>query len=265
MQASEKKPESIVALYRGGRLPVWHRLSDAERRAYELTHVDLMLSVAREHGLHRLEGFRLLTPQHDWERFWIIEFPSLGGIEKWITAEMAPPYGSYGYYEYDLARPSALTSTDLRLPESPMPDPPSQDDPSKIPVLEVDRGSIVVLLFQRCLPEADEAEATIFGDDSHKRRLQAIVKDNRLIRLESFELISSRADWHRVWVVEFPKLAGAEAWLEATVSSTRRRQVTMNTVLARKWAPRYFASWVPDRIKNGQFYQEQIQKNREEK
>ena len=53
-----------------------------------------MLSVARDHRMKRMEGFRLIAPQERWERFWVIEFPTLEGAEAWIEAEMAPPYGS---------------------------------------------------------------------------------------------------------------------------------------------------------------------------
>ena len=54
--------------------------------------------------MRRLEGFRLMGRQYHWERFWVIEFPTLDGAEAWIEAEIAPPYGLYGYYDYELAR-----------------------------------------------------------------------------------------------------------------------------------------------------------------
>ena len=90
--------DPVVVLFKGGRLPSWHQLSDGERTEFEETHVKLMLSVAREHDMTRLEGFRLIGPQGDWQRFWLIEFPALEGAEAWIQAEMAPPYGLYGHY-----------------------------------------------------------------------------------------------------------------------------------------------------------------------
>ena len=100
----EVSKDSVIILYKGGRLPTWHGLTPEARDAYQQEHVDLMLSVAREHGLMRLEGFKLMAPQQSWERFWVIEFPTLTGAEAWIDAEMAPPYGRYGYYEYYTAR-----------------------------------------------------------------------------------------------------------------------------------------------------------------
>ena len=97
--------DSVVVLFKGGRLPAWHDLSPETRDAYEQEHIDLMLSVAREHGLRRIEGFRLITAQGPWVRYWVIEFPTMAGAEAWIEAEIRPPYGPFGYYEYELARP----------------------------------------------------------------------------------------------------------------------------------------------------------------
>ena len=96
--------DSVVVLYKGGRLPSWDGLTVEEQDEYSREHVDLMLSVAREHGLMGLEGFKLVGPVGDWMRFWAIEFPTFEGAEAWIAAEMEPPYGRYGYYEYHLAR-----------------------------------------------------------------------------------------------------------------------------------------------------------------
>ena len=79
----EVSRDSVIILYKGGRLPTWHDLAPEAQHAYQQEHVDLMLSVAREHGLMRLEGFKLMTPQDSWERFWVIEFPTLAGTEAW--------------------------------------------------------------------------------------------------------------------------------------------------------------------------------------
>src|SRR5439155_10327808 len=102
--SSERGRDTIFVLFKGGRLPSWHLLSEAERTAAEQNHIDLMLSVEERHDMRRLEGFRLMGRQHDWERFWVIEFPTLDGAEAWIEAEIKPPYGLYGYYDYQLAR-----------------------------------------------------------------------------------------------------------------------------------------------------------------
>ena len=96
--------DSVIVLCKGGRLPTWHDLSQAERDAYRQEHVDLMLDVAREHGLMNLEGFRLVTAQGPWQHYWVMEFPTLDGAEAWIEAEMRPPSGAHGFYEYELAR-----------------------------------------------------------------------------------------------------------------------------------------------------------------
>ena len=85
--------DSIVVLYRGGRLPSWHQLSPDEQVAFQDEHVDLMLTVGARHGLQSIEGFRLLAPRGEWERWWTIRFPDLAGAEAWMRAEVAPPYG----------------------------------------------------------------------------------------------------------------------------------------------------------------------------
>ena len=98
--AFEIDRDSVVVLYKGGRLPSWRQLSIIEQNAASQEHVDLMLKVARDHGLQRLEGFKLVGPRRDYQWFWLIEFQTIEGAEAWIEAEMAPPYGLYGYYEY---------------------------------------------------------------------------------------------------------------------------------------------------------------------
>ncbi len=171
--------DSVVVLFKGGRLPAWHRLASEERRAHEQEHVDLMLAVARKHGMTRLEGFRLIGPQQPWERFWIIEFPSMEGAEAWIAAEMAPPYGSYGYYEYHLARAwgkdyfsrwvtrPAASSVQKR-----------GADPHRVPALEVDTSSVVVLLFGRGQPGFDATLPQERGDAKHTALLQSVAREH---------------------------------------------------------------------------------------
>ena len=238
--------DSIVVLYKGGRLPAWDGLSPEEQRSYEQIHVDLMLSVAREHRLIRLEGFRLMTPQQTWVRFWVIEFLTLEGAETWIEAEMAPPYGSYGYYEYYVARPwmPDYFSTWVTHPAAAIA-PADRADPRNVPALDVDCDSVVVLLFGRWLPGAEDIAAEERGDAEHIELMQAVAREHGLMRLEAFKLIGPQAAWHRVWVIEFPTLEGAEAWVEAEVQLPHGRYATKTVHLARKWAPDYFARWVP--------------------
>jgi hypothetical protein len=78
---SVRGSDSVFVLFKAGRLASWHKLTQAERDATEQDHIDLVLSVAAEHGMRRLEGFRLIGRQHEWERFWVIEFPTLAGAE----------------------------------------------------------------------------------------------------------------------------------------------------------------------------------------
>ena len=39
-----------------------------------------MLGVAHEYGMMTLEGFKLMEPKQPWERFWVLEFPTLEGV-----------------------------------------------------------------------------------------------------------------------------------------------------------------------------------------
>ena len=239
--------DSVVVLFKGGRLPAWHALSQREQDAFSQEHVDLMLSVSRRFGLMHLEGFRLLGPQDNWQRFWVIEFPSLAGAEAWIRAEMAPPYGRYGYYEYHLARRAYQDEDDFNdRPPRPTPrkSPASGDDPHRIPPLRTDPASLVVLTFRRWLPGAAELSPEERGEVRQARRFRAVAQRHGLIRLEAFRLMAPQADWHEVGLVELPSFAGAEAWMEAETSLPYSSLVLLNMHLARKWAPAYFAQWV---------------------
>ena len=237
--------DSVVVLFKGGRLPSWHALSQGEQDAFSQEHVDLMLSVSRRYGLMHLEGFRLLGPQDNWQRFWVIEFPSLAGAEAWIQAEMAPPYGRYGYYEYHLAR--RAYQDDFNDPTSrpaARKSPASGDDPHRIPSLRIDPSSLVVLTFRRWLPGAAELSAEERGQVEQARQFKAIAQRHGLIRLEVFRLMAPQADWHEVGLVELPSFAAAEAWMEVETSLPYSSLVLLNLHLARKWAPAYFAQWV---------------------
>ena len=84
-----------------------------------------MKQVAREHGLMRLEGFRLIAPQDAWHRAWVIEFPTMAGAEAWMEAEVQPTYGTYSskvYYpgaELLLRRPLTVQADLGRLTPPP--------------------------------------------------------------------------------------------------------------------------------------------------
>lgn len=237
--------DSVVVLFKGGRLPAWHALSQREQDDFSQEHVDLMLSVSRRYGLMHLEGFRLLGPQDNWQRFWVIEFPSLAGAEAWIQAEMAPPYGRYGYYEYHLARRASRDDfKDRTYRSTARKSPASGDDPHRIPSLRIDPTSLVVLTFRRWLPGAAELSAEERGQVEQDRQFKAVAQRHGLMRLEVFRLMAPQADWHEVGLVELPSFAGAEAWMEAETSLPYSSFVVLNMHLARKWAPAYFARWV---------------------
>ncbi len=238
---------NIVVLFKGGRLPSWHRLTATQRTDYERQHVDLMLSIVSEYGMKRLEGFRLIAPQERWERFWLIEFPTLEGAEAWIEAEMAPPNGLYGFYEYYLSRPFRPKELATWVPN---PRPTTvvnpQADPHQIPSLETDLSSVVVLLFGRWLPGSEAVEPNVRGDQEHVDLMKGIARDHRMMRLEAFRLIDPQPDWHRAWVMEFPDLAGAEAWINGEILPPHGAYSNKIMYLARRWASDYFASWVND-------------------
>ncbi len=237
-------PDSVVVLYKGGRLPTWDDLPAETRRAHEQEHVDLMLSVAREHGLRRLEGFRLITAQQPWVRYWLIEFPTLAGAEAWISAEMAPPYGAYGYYDYQLARPHLRGQLDDWVPNPRVPPVvPADADPHVLRPLDVDRDSVVVLLWGRWHPEGPLASPEQRGDTQHNELMKSVAREHRMMGIEAYAAMGPQADWHRAWFIEFPTFEGAEAWLEAEVLPPHGRYSQKRYLLARRWAPEYFDSW----------------------
>ena len=246
MTPNHTPESSIVVLFKGGRLPPWHRLTPAERTAYEQEHVDLMLSVARQHRMQRMEGFRLIAPQERWERFWIIEFPSLEGAEAWIEAEMAPPYGLYGFYEYYLSRPFRPDEFSSWVTH-PRPAAVAKPDtnPHQIPPLKADLSSIVVLLFGRWLPGSEAVNPGDRGDQEHVDLMKRIAREHRMMRLQAFQLIDPQPDWHRAWVMEFPDLVGAEAWINGEILPPHGAYSNKIMYLARRWAPEYFPSWIP--------------------
>lgn len=229
--------ERVVILAKTGRLAAWRRLTGGERRSAERDHVDLMLSIAARHRLQRLEGFRLIGRQGGWERFWVIEFPGLDGAEAWIEAEMAPPYGTHGFYAYHLTRPLAPELLAGWLPQPPRVIEPQAADPQAIPALAADRSSIVVLQFSRSTAVDGHADAERTDD------LQRIAGEHGMMNLECFQLIDPIPEWHRAWIAEFPDLTGAEAWIEAEAAPERAAHAERTTFLARRWAPAYFASW----------------------
>lgn len=233
--------DSVVVILNGGRLPSWDSVSAEEKKAFEQEHVNLMLSIAREHRMQRLEGYKLMAPQDVWVRSWLIEFPTLDGAEAWIEAEMAPPYGRYGYFEYYVSRrwkQAELTRWVTRpaVPVAPSP----ETDPHRIPPLDVDLGSVVLWMFERPPPEAGRADL----DAGTVERLQSVAREHNLMRLDAFQSIAPQPDWQRLWLTEFPDLAGAEAWIEVQTQPPYGVHIGKSFQLTRKWAPEYFVNWI---------------------
>jgi hypothetical protein len=215
-------------------------LSREEQKAYEQEHVDLMLDIAGRYRMRRLEGFRLMAPQGAYERFWVLGFPDLAGAEAWIEAEMAPPYGRYGYYEYYLAR-SGLPEYCADWAKG-MPAPtPLVGDPHQVPALDVDADSVVAVLFERGEQAAGEKPVT----EAYVETMGDFCKAHGLLRLECFKLIAPQADWHRVWLAEFPAVESVEAWIQVEKGRAHGHFAERSFALTRKWAPAYFASWIP--------------------
>ena len=234
--------DGVTVLFKGGRLASWHQLSPARRQAYEQEHVDLMLAVVEKHGMRRMEGFRLMAPSGAFERFWVIDFAELAGAEAWIVAEMAPPYGRYGYYEYYLAR-GALPEYCADWAEGISPVTRLTGDPHQIPALDVDRESVVAVLFER--GEAGQVAGEKPVTDAYVQEMGAFCKEHGLMRIECFKLIAPQADWHHVWLAEFPGIEDAEEWIQTEKGPAHGCLSERSFVLTRKWAPEYFASWVP--------------------
>lgn len=234
--------DSIAVIFQSGRMPEWARVPQEDRRVIEQKHVDLMLSVAREHGMQQMQGFRLVMPQHTWFLFWVMEFPTLAGAEAWIKAEIEPPYGRYGFHQYHLARRCEThpLSTPAEIPIV------SDDaNPHQIPVLKSDPDSLVAISFNRQLPAALDVDASVRGDEAHIESLRAVAREHGLLRLEEFALITLQQDWRQVQIAEFASLEGIEAWVEAEGRPPHGSYARADYYLARKWAPEYVASWIP--------------------
>ena len=213
--------DKVVVLVKAGRLQAWDHVSPEKQRYYAREHVELIFEVGHKYGIQRLEAFRLMGYQQPWHRFWVIEFPTLEGAEEWIQAEMAPPYGSHGYWEYYLARPWGPDYFSTWVTRERKPQPPIADqEPGSIPGLEVDLDSVVVLMFGRGLPGSDLMSVKDRGDQEHVDLMKSVAREHGLMRLEGFRLIAPQDAWHRAWVIEFPTMAGAEAWMEAEVRPT---------------------------------------------
>ena len=211
--------DRVVILVKAGRLQSWDFIDSKTQESYIKEHVELVKKTGYKYGIQRLEAFRLMGYQQPWHRLWIIEFPTLEGAEAWIEAEMAPPYGSHGYWEYYLARPwgpdyfSKWTMKPY-LPSNKLIESPNDHT---IPALEINENNIVIIMFGRTLPGSDLLDIQSRGDQEHVDLMKEVAKKHGLIRLEGFKLITPQSNWHRAWIIEFPTLEGAESWMKAEV------------------------------------------------
>ena len=225
----DEDQRTCVLLLKAGRLPSWYRLSTEEQASFSKEHVNLMLSISRRHELLRMEGYRLMFPVGDWERFWVIEFPDQNGVEAWIEAEMAPLYGTYGFYEYHFARqvPGGQVSSD-RTAVNPGVEKRGWPDPQQVPLLETDKKSMVLLTFSMEIPGGSNdsrIDSDQLTDEGHSGAQQDACGT----------------------VTEFADSSAVESFAQLETSAGQRKQYKKSMHLARRWAPEYFTSWVPDR------------------
>ena len=183
-------------------------------------------------------------PARQLATFLVDRVPSLDGVQQWIKAEMAPPYGLHGYYEYQLSshvRPDVFSEwTTDQAPEIV----PRDDDPHRIPELGVDAQSVVLIMFARYRPGTEALTPQQRGDLQHVDTMREIARRYGLKRLAGFELLSPQQDWHRAWIVELPTFEAAEAWVTGEETLPHGMYAQRAFHLARKWSPQYFASWV---------------------
>lgn len=163
--------------------------------------------------------------------------------------------GTHGFYDYALARrvATAWFSGWVTAP-TPPPDPPIDaswtGDPRTVPLLLSDQSTIVVVAFERKSvhgTDPDEGQYLRLAEsDPTLLELRDAAARLELVRLEVYQLVAPAPDWHRAWVAEFPSLAFAERWITALTSANRSMQHTHSIHLARKHAPEYFRTWVPN-------------------
>ena len=167
----------------------------------------------------------------------------MNGAEAWIRAEMAPPYGLYGHYEYHFSRPLEPEPHSTWVTQPAPPIVPLAADPHTVPELRIDPSSIVVLMFARYRPGAEGLTPEQRDDARHVALMQDIARQHGLMRLEGFQLPFPQAHWRRAWVIELPTLEAAEAWVEGEEALPHGMHAQRTIHMARKWAPEYFASW----------------------
>lgn len=238
-EKSSVNHDSVVVLFKGGRLSSWYALSPEKQDAYSVEHITLMKSVANKYKMMKLEGYKLFSPMNDWQRFWVMEFPTFEGAESWIKAEMEPPYGRYGYYNYYLARRTNLNAGDLVVKEIEI-----ADENLNHTNLVEDQASVVVITFNMSLRDSDWTTPKTNDDQNNVNRINLVANQYGLLRFESYQLITPQSNWHTTTITEFPTIDGAQAWINLQEEQSYIRFNTRTNYLSRKWAPKYFNQWI---------------------
>ena len=83
------------------------------------------------------------------------------------------------------------------------------------------------------------------GQQGEREQLASLADRLGATRLEQFQLMAPKPGWDRVWLVELPRLVDGEAFIEAEAESGRNDPVERYFTMTRKWAPAYFAAWIP--------------------
>ena len=242
-EASKVKKDSVVVFFKGGRLSSWYDLNPDEQDEYSVEHISLMKSVINKHKMIKLEGYKLLSPVNDWQRFWTIEFPTFEGAESWIKAEMEPPYGRYGYYNYYLARRIEHMGVNSAAKKSVLTSSIVEEDVDHTNLAE-DKNTVVVITFEMSLPGSDLGGSGINERQKYIKSINSVSEEHGLIRLEAFRLITPQSNWHTTVITEFPTIDGAKAWIDLQENPSYIRFNTRTNYLSRKWAPRYFEKWI---------------------
>ena len=72
-------------------------------------------------------------------------------------------------------------------------------------------------------------------------------RDHGLIHGEVFRRMGATVDGEFAWILEFPELAGVEAWIDGETAAPLAACQRHDFHVARRWAPEYFATWASGR------------------
>ena len=235
------KKDSVVVFLKGGRIPSWYGLSPEKQDEYSVEHISLMKSVINKYKMITLEGYKLWSPVNDWKFFWTIKFPTFEGAESWIEAEMEPPYGRYGSFNYYLARRIEHIGVNTDSKET---KPRFIKDDLDHTNLKEDKTSVVVITFEMSLPGSDLVAPDEYAHQRYIKNINSVTEEHKLIRLEAYRLITPQSNWHTTVIAEFPTINGANAWIDLQENPSYVRFKTRTNYLSHKWAPRYFTKWI---------------------